>query len=146
MHEIQGIEDLDEEGMAERLISNCSLLSYISEQFHAGAILRDHECQWILSAIGDTITFPLLEAFISIFMVEAILWRISLAELRSSCWHFVWTDDLFRSAKYLSIVELNYPRESPNLGAQLRKRVVFPLEEVILLDASENLESLSSSK
>jgi hypothetical protein len=56
------------------------------------------------------------------------------------------TDDLFRSAKYLSIVELDDPWESPNLGAQLRKREVFPLEEVILLDASEYLESLSSSE
>jgi hypothetical protein len=56
------------------------------------------------------------------------------------------TNDLFRSAKYLSIVELDDPWESPNLAAQLRKREVFPLEEVILLDASEYLESLSSSK
>jgi hypothetical protein len=55
------------------------------------------------------------------------------------------TDDLFRSAKYLSIVELDDPWESPNLGAQLRERLVFPLEEVILLDASEYLESLSPS-
>jgi hypothetical protein len=55
-------------------------------------------------------------------------------------------DDLFRSAKYLSIVELDDPWESPNLGAQLREREVFPLEEVILLDASEYLESLSSSE
>jgi hypothetical protein len=55
-------------------------------------------------------------------------------------------DDLFRSSKYLSIVELDDPWESPNLRGQLREREVFPLEEVILLDASEYLESLSPSK